>query len=165
MIFPLIAPVLVVVLNGTIVHSYAPVYVVRGHVVAPLEPYVTAVAASIGYSGSALIVTRGDRFAQLPVAANIAPTQWAETYVEIAPLMRRLGVRIAYDAQLRRLEIDTGRTIVVTPTPFNPAVPAASPLNVFTPVPIATPRPQVSGKPAPRRTPLPVKCCQAARRW
>ncbi|HEX5275779.1 MAG TPA: hypothetical protein VFW34_10935 [Candidatus Rubrimentiphilum sp.] len=159
MIFPLIAPALVVVLNGTIVHSYAPVYVVRGHVVAPLEPYVTAVAASIGYSGSVLIVTRGDRFAQLPVAANIVPAQWPQTYVEIAPLMRSLGVRVAYDAQQRRLEIDTGGSVVVTPTPFNPAVPAAPPSKVFTPSPIATPRPQVSGKPAPRRTPLPVTCC------
>jgi hypothetical protein len=159
MIFPLIAPALVVVLNGTIVHSYSPAYVVHGHVIAPLEPYVTAVAATIGYSGSQLIVTRGDRFAQLPVAANTAPAQWAQTYVEIAPLMRSLGVRVAYDAQLRRLELDTNGSIVVTPTPFNPAVPAAAPSNVFTPAPTATPRPQVSGSPAPRRTPLPVKCC------
>lgn len=159
MIFPLSAPALVVLLNGTIVHSYSPAYVVRGHVVAPLDPYVTAVAASIGYSGSALIVTRGDRFAQLPVGANIAPAQWAQTYVEIAPLMRSLGVRVAYSAQFRRLEIDTAEPIVVTPTPFNAAVPAAAPSEVFTPAPIVTPRPQVSGKPAPRRTPLPVKCC------
>jgi hypothetical protein len=159
MIFPLIAPALVVVLNGTIVHSYSPAYVVRGHVVAPLEPYVTAVAASIGYSGAQLIVTRGDRFAQLPFSANVAPAQWAQTYVEIAPLMRSLGIRVVYDAQSRRLEIDTAGPIVVTPTPFNPAVPAASPSAVFTPSPVATPRPQVSGKPAPRRTPLPVTCC------
>jgi len=158
-IFPLITPALVVVLNGTIVHSYSPAYVVRGHVVAPLEPYVTAVAASIGYSGSQMIVTRGDRFARVPVAATIDPAQWAQTYVEIAPLMRSLGVRVAYDAPLRRLEIDTRGPVVATPTPFNPAVPAVSPSTVFTPLPISTPRPQVSGKPAPRRTPLPVTCC------
>jgi hypothetical protein len=159
MIFPLLTPALVVVLNGAIVHSYAPAYVVRGHVVAPLEPYVTAVAASIGYSGSELIVTRGDRFAQLPMAANTAPAQWAQTYVEIAPLLRSLGARVAYDPQSRRLEIDTAKIVVVTPTPFNPAVPTAAPSMVFTPSPVATPRPEVSGKPAPRRTPLPVPCC------
>ncbi len=159
MIFPLTAPALAVLLNGTIVHSYSPAYVVRGHVIAPLEPYVTAVAASIGLRGAQLIVTRGDRFAQLPVAANLAPSQWALTYVEIAPIMRSLGVRVAYDAQLRRLEIDTAGPIVVTPTPFNAAVPAAPPAAVFTPFPVATPRPQVSGRPAPRRTPLPVTCC------
>ncbi len=159
MIFPLIAPVLVVVLNGTIMHSYSPAYVVRGHVVAPLEPYVTAVAASIGYTGSQLIVTRGDRFAQLTVAPNIAPAQWAQTYVEIAPLMRSLGVRVAYDPQLRRVEIDTAGAVLVAPTPFNPAVPAAPASMVFTPSPMSTPKPQVIGKPAPRRTPLPVQCC------
>ena len=159
MIFPLLAPALVVVLNGTIVHSYAPAYVVRGHVVAPLEPYVTAVAATIGYSGSQLIVTRGERFAQLPANVQAAPAQWAQTYVEIAPLMRSLGVRVNYDPQQRRLEIDTDHSIVVTPTPFNAAVPSAPPANVFTPSPVSTPRPQVSGKPAPRRTPLPVRCC------
>lgn len=159
MIFPLLTPALVVVLNGSIVHSYAPAYVLRGHVVAPLEPYVTAVAASIGYSGSQLIVTRGDRFAQLPIPAGTAPAQWVQTYVEIAPLMRSLGVRVAYDPQMRRLEIDTGSAVVATPTPFNAAVPSAPPSAVFTPAPVPTPRPQVSGKPAPRRTPLPVKCC------
>lgn len=159
MIFPLLTPALVVVLNGSIVHSYAPAYVVGGHVMAPLEPYVTAIAATIGYSGSQLIVTRGDRFAQLPIASNTAPAQWAQTYVEIAPLLRSLGARVAYDPQSRRLEIDTAKVVVVTPTPFNPAVPAATPSTVFTPAPVPTPRPQVSGKPAPRRTPLPVKCC------
>lgn len=159
MIFPLITPALVVVLNGTIVHSYAPAYVVRGHVVAPLEPYVTAVAATIGYSGSELVVTRGDRFAQLPIGANVAPAEWAQTYVEIAPLLRSLGVRVSYDSQSRRLEIDTAKVAVATPTPFNPAVPSAAPASIFTPAPVPTPRPQVSGKPAPRRTPLPVRCC------
>jgi hypothetical protein len=159
MIFPLLTPALVVVLNGTIVHSYAPAYVVRGHVVAPLEPYVTAVAASIGYNGSQLVVTRGDHFAQLPTAAHTVPAQWAQTYVEIAPLMRSLGALVNYDPRLRRLEIDTDKSIVVTPTPFNAAVPSAPPSSVFTPTPVPTPRPQVSGKPAPRRTPLPVRCC------
>jgi hypothetical protein len=132
---------------------------VRGHVLAPIEPYVTAVAATIGYSGSQLIVTRGDRFAQLSIPSNTAPAQWAQTYVEIAPLLRSLGARVAYDPQSRRLEIDTAKIAVVSPTPFNPAVPAATPSIVFTPAPIPTPRPQINGKPAPRRTPLPVRCC------
>jgi hypothetical protein len=152
-------PALVVLLNGAIVHSYSPVYVRGGHVVAPLEPFVTAVAASIGYSGSHLVVTRGDRFAQLSMGSRTPPGQWAQTYVEIAPLLRSLGVRVAYDVRMRRLEIDTTEPVVVTATPFNPAVPLASPSAVFTPTPIPTPRPQVSGKPAPRRTPLPVQCC------
>ncbi len=152
-------PTLVVLLNGAIVHSYSPVYMRGGHVMAPLEPYVTAVAASIGYSGSQLVVTRGDRFAQLWVESRTLPGQWAQTYVEIAPLLRSLGVRVAYDVRARRLEIDTAEPIVAPPTPFNPAVPLASPAAVFTPAPVTTARPKVIGKPAPRRTPLPVECC------
>jgi hypothetical protein len=159
MIFPLLTPALVVVLNGAIVHSYSPAYLRNGHVIAPLEPYVTAVAARIGYNGSQLVVTRGDRFAQLRVGVRTPPGQWDQTYVEIAPLLRRLGVSVAYDVQRRRLEIDTSQPMLVTPTPFNPAVPLASPAAIFAPPVVATPRPQVSGKPAPRRTPLPLACC------
>ena len=159
MIFPLLAPALVVVLNGAVVHSYSPAYLRNGRVMAPLEPYVTAVAARIGYNGSNLVVTRGDRLAKLRFGGQAAPGQWDQTYVEIAPLLRSLGVSVAYDAQKRRLEIDTLQTMLVTPTPFNPAVPLASPAAIFTPPAVATPRPQVSGKPAPRRTPLPLGCC------
>jgi len=159
MIFPLLTSALVVVLNGTIVHSYSPAYVRNGHVLAPLEPYVTAVAGRIAYSGSVLVVTRGDRFAQLRVETQMPPGEWTQTYVEIAPLLRSLGVSVAYDAQKRRLEIDTPQAALATPTPFNPAVPLASPSAVFTPLALPTPRPQVIGKPAPRRTPLPVPCC------
>lgn len=159
MIFPLLTPALVVVLNGATVHSYSPVYVHNGHVIAPLQPYVTAVAARISYNGTSLVVTRGDRFAKLRFGGQAPPGQWDQTYVEIAPLLRSLGVSVAYDAQRRRLEIDTLQAMLVTPTPFNPAVPQPSPAAVFTPAALSTPRPQVSGSPAPRRTPLPLGCC------
>ena len=149
-----------VLLNGSVVHSYSPVFVRRGRIVAPVEPYVTAIAATIAASGSQLIVTRGDRFAQLPLESAPVPAQWARTYVEIGPLLRDLGVRMSYDARAHRLEIDTRPGIVTTPTPFNPAVPQPSPAAVFTPVPVPTPRPIVTGKPAPRRTPSPLQCCK-----
>lgn len=161
MIFPLAAPALVVLLNGSVVHSYSPVYVRRGRIVAPVEPFVTAIAGSIAYDGSQLIVTRGDRFSELPVEGPAPPAQWAQTYVEIAPLLRNLGVRVTYDARLRRLEISTRTTMIAAPTPFNPSVPLAPPAAVFTPSPVQTARPVVTGKPAPRRTPSPLPCCRA----
>lgn len=160
MIFPLLTPALVVVLNGAIVHSYSPAYLHNGHVIAPLQPYVTAVAGRITYNGANLVVTRGDRFAKLRFGGQPQPGQWDQTYVEIAPLLRSLGVSVAYDPQRRRLEIDTLQPMLVTPTPFNPAVPQASPKAIFTPAAASTPRPQVSGSPAPRRTPLPLGCCR-----
>lgn len=161
MIFPLAAPALVVLLNGTVMHSYRPVFVRRGRIVAPVDPYVTALAASVAYSGSHLIVTRGDRFTELSVQGPGAPAQWAQTYVELAPLLRDLGIGMTFDARSRRLEIDTRSAVIAAPTPFNPAVPSVSPAVVFTPSPVQTARPQVTGRPAPRRTPSAAVCCKA----
>lgn len=156
MIFPLAAAALSVVVNGAVVRSYNAPYLEGGHVVAPIDPFVTTVAASIGYSSGTLVVTRGDRFAQIPFAYAPDPGHYQSTYVELAPVLRTLGARVWYDAAQRRLFIETPRAALVTPTPFNPAVPQPSPAQVFTPTPVTTPRPVVTGTPSPRRTPLPA---------
>jgi hypothetical protein len=155
-IFPLAAAALSIVIDGNVVRSYNAPYVVSGHVVAPLEPFVTGIAASIGYSGGTLIVTRGDRFAQVPFAIAPDPGHYQSTYVEIAPLLRTLGARVWYDGREHRLFVETPRLVLATPTPFNPAVPRPAPTDVFTPTPATTPRPIVTGTPSPRRTPLPA---------
>ncbi|MGZ3577160.1 MAG: hypothetical protein ACXVA3_18040, partial [Vulcanimicrobiaceae bacterium] len=123
MIFPLAALSLTVVLDGAVVRSYTPVYVVRGRVLAPVDPFVTAVADGIGYDGPQMIVRRGDRFAQVGVRRHPFPADLRITYVEVAPILRTLGEVVTYDAARRTLRIDTpnGR-VVATPTPFNPAV-------------------------------------------
>ncbi|HEV2261219.1 MAG TPA: hypothetical protein VGR69_02885 [Candidatus Rubrimentiphilum sp.] len=159
MIFPLAAPALVVVLNGSIVRSYNPPYVRNGRVIAPVDPFVTLVAAKIAYSGNMLVISRGDRFAQITLKVRPVPVQWTRTYVAIAPILRTLGLEVAYDPSARRLDIVTPASVLVTPTPFNAAVPLVAPAAVFTPSPQATPRPIVTGKPIPRRTPLPSLCC------
>lgn len=122
---------------------------------APLEPFVTTVAASIEYSGGMLVVRRGDRFAQVAMQQPY-PARFASTYVEIAPLLRTLGIRVSYDAARRAVVVETPHAPLVTPTPYNPAVPWVAPNVVFTPTPVQTNRPAVSESPAPRRTPLPV---------
>jgi hypothetical protein len=155
-IFPLAAAALSIVIDGNVVRSYNAPYVVSGHVVAPLEPFVTGIAASIGYSGGTLIVTRGDRFAQVPFAIPPDPGHYQSTYVEIAPLLRTLGARVWYDAHEHTLFVETPHLVLATPTPFNPAVPQPAPTAVFTPTPATTLRPIVTGTPSPRRTPLPA---------
>ena len=114
---------------------------------APIDPYVIDVAASIEYDDGTILVRRGDLFAQAP----------ARAFVEIGPLLRTLGITVSYDARVRRLVIETPRVVLATPTPFNPAVPQATPTVLFTPTPPTTPRPVVTGKPSPRRTPLQVE--------
>lgn len=157
MIFPLAAASLTVILNGMPVRSYNAPYIRGGHIMVPLDPYVTAIAASIEYDGRALIVRRGDVFAQVAMSAAPPPGRYQSTYVELAPIARTLGARVSFDPQTRTVEIQTPRGALATPTPFNPAVPRVAPTAVFTPVPVQTARPSVIGTPLPRRTPLPVQ--------
>jgi hypothetical protein len=145
-----------VVLNGRPVHSYNAPFVENGRVMAPVEPFVTSVAASIGYSGGTLVVTRGDRFAQVPFLEPPQPAQYPSTYVAIGPLLRTLGANVWYDGVNHCLYVETPRSVFATPTPFNPAVPQPQPTVVFTPPPSVTPAPAAAGTPFPRRTPIPV---------
>jgi len=84
-IFPLAATPLSVVVNGKVVRSYNAPFVRAGHVMAPLDPFVTAVAASIEYSGGTLVVRRADRFAQVPMRRCCVRWEFALT------TMRRAG--------------------------------------------------------------------------
>lgn len=156
MIFPL-AAVLTVVLDGAPVRSYNAPYLDRGRVMTPIDPYVTAIARSVGYDGRALIIRLGDLFAQVPMGTAPPPALYERTYVQLGPIARTLGARVRFDARTQTLYVDTPRMALATPTPFNPAVPRVAPREVFTPVPQQTPRPVVSGTPLPRRTPLPAQ--------
>ena len=157
MIFPLAAATLTVVLDGTPVRSYNRPYIAGGHVMAPLDPYVTTIARTREYDGRALIVRLGDFFAQVPMNGPPPPARYQSTYVELAPIVRTLGARVWFDASAQTLYVETPRVALATPTPFNPAVPQVAPTAVFTPTPVQTPRPSVSGTPLPRRTPVPAQ--------
>lgn len=156
MIFPLAATTLSVVLDGTVIRSYNAPYVRDGHVMAPLEPFVTSVVASIEYSGGMLVVRRCDRFAQVPMPSAPRPEHFASTFVQIAPVLRTLGISVWYDAAHRSLFVHVPPVPLATPTPFNPTVPWVEPRIIFTPMPIPTARPTVTGIPTPRRTPVPL---------
>lgn len=148
---------LTVVLDGKPLHAYNKPYLARGRVMAPLDPYVTAIARSIEYDGKSLVIRLGDIFAQVPMGAAPAPARYQTTYVELAPIARTLGARVQFDARSHTLYVETPPVTLAMPTPFNPAVPQASPAAVFTPTPVATARPVVTGTPLPRRTPLPAQ--------
>ncbi len=152
MIFPLAVTMVSIAINGTRVQSYRAAYLARGRVMAPIEPYLTMVAASVERRGTNVLARRGDRFSQC---------QERNGYVPLGLLLRSLGVQLLYDPATRVLSIRTPRTPLETATPFNPAVPRVPPVSIFTPPPQSTPRPVVSGKPVPRRTPLPVELTPA----
>jgi len=140
-----------------VVRSYVAVYLHRGHILAPLDPFVTRLATRIEYRRSAMIVVRGDRSVAVRLETRRRPEHLQTTFVEIAPLLRALGEIVRYDPRARVLDVRSPQGItIVTPTPFNPSVREAPPAPVFTPVPVPTPRPVFTGIPIPRRTPLPV---------
>lgn len=144
MIFPLAAAALSVVFNGIPVRSYRRAFIAHGHVMAPADPYLTAMSASIENSGATILVRRGDRFAQARVVhGNVA----------IGPIMRALGASVIYDGLAHQLKISIAPPPFATATPFNRAVPQAAVRAVFTPTPVPTNKPTVAGKPVPRRTP------------
>lgn len=146
MIIPPVCAPVTVLIDGSVVRSYRAPFVRHGRVMAPVDPFIVDVAASVEYADGTIVVRRADRFAQVPATA----------FVEIGPLLRTLGLTVSYDARSRRVSIDIPPLLYATPTPFNPAVPLAAPRAVFTPTPAVTPKPAVTGTPSPRRTPLPV---------
>ncbi|MHB1550838.1 MAG: hypothetical protein ACYCX6_06550 [Vulcanimicrobiaceae bacterium] len=158
MIFPLAArPPVTLVVDGAIVPSYNRAYLAHGRVMATIDPVLTAVADRIEYVGGTMIVSRGDRFAQIRLLRRPQPSELANLYVAVAPILRALGEVVSYDPATRVLEVrPRSEALVALPTPFNPAVPEAPPSAVFTPAPIPTPRPIFTGEPIPRRTPIPV---------
>lgn len=123
---------------------------------APVDPYITSISATIGYTRDWMVIVHGDRIAQVPVPPGVQPSQLARVYVAVAPILRTLGAQVAYDARRHALDVRLASGPLVTPTPFNAAVPGVRPTELFTPVPSATPAPLVTGKPLPRRTPLPA---------
>ncbi|MBV8117195.1 MAG: hypothetical protein JOZ01_04415 [Candidatus Eremiobacteraeota bacterium] len=161
MIFPLEITVSVLI-NGAVVRAYNPPLLERGHVVAPIDPFVTSLAERIACTAHTVTAWRGDRFVEVAVR-HAVPAQFSRVYVPLAPIAAALGASAQYDAATRRLEIRIARAAVATPTPFNPAVPRVNPTQVFTAPPIATPRPIVRGTPLPRRTPLPAP--EPSPRW
>lgn len=152
MIFPLAAAALSVVFNGIPVRSYRRAFISHGRVMAPPEPFLTAMTASIERTGDTILVRRGDRFAQARLVQGA---------VAIAPIMRALGAAVVYDSAAHVLNVSIAAPPFATATPFNRAVPQAAARAVFTPTPVPTNKPVVTGKPVPRRTPQTVNATSA----
>ncbi len=157
-IFPLAAAALTVILNGAPVPSYEQPRLERGHVVAPLAPFVTHIATRIEFDNGTMIVRRGPFVARIRTGSSLSFERLERTYVSIAPIYRALGAHCSYDAATRSLRITTVELEPVqTMEPYGGNTPAVQPTTVFTAQPAITPRPVFKGVPRPRRTPIAVK--------
>jgi len=145
-----------VVLNGTILPSFAPARLDAGRVVAPLETIVADLAGSASYLPGArtIALERDGR----RIVAGVVFVRDGTPYVLLAPLVRELGGSVHFDTRTKTFAIALGtdRTLR-TPEPFDPRAPQVSPTALFTPEPPRpTPRAVATGVPQPRRTAIPA---------
>jgi hypothetical protein len=153
-LFPPDAPVGVLI-DGRPLTAYVRAYVSGGHVYAPVAPLLTRLADRFWFEGETFVVQRGGR----SVRIRMTPQYRGEldaAFIPVGPVLAALGATVRYDSTAHRLMVRLpARTVVGSPTPFNPGVPSVAPSAVFTPLPPATPRPIWTGSPMPRRTGLP----------
>ncbi|MDP9016938.1 MAG: hypothetical protein M3N19_01280 [Candidatus Eremiobacteraeota bacterium] len=153
-IFPPAAIPIAIMLNGAPLQSYNQPYVLQGRIEAPIAPYITRIADRIAYSGGTMIITRGSSEVRIRVGIR-EPRSLQAVYVPLATILRRLGARASYDAARRVLEVHVEHAgDLATMPPFVSSHPQGRPIRVFTPEPVASPRPVYTGSPHPRRTPI-----------
>lgn len=141
-------------LDGQPVRSYAPIYLVGGQVVGPIEPFVTRLARGITYDDGVAVVSGDGRTVRVRILWY-QPGSPAQAYVALGPLLRDLGASVRLDRRDALVLVASPPVVLSTAEPFDPTAPQASPQTVFTPEPVTTPRPTWMGTPRPRRTPTP----------
>jgi hypothetical protein len=160
-----------VVVNGALVTGSVPARLTHGIVVAPLDPYVRAIATRLSFpvESGTLVVQRGSRIVTLSLGSRRARTGSSEAELPIAPYLRAgvviiplatiaraLGATVGYDARSHSLAIAFPESPLSTLAPASPAPPPPVDLRTFAPTPTPAPQPTISGIPKPRRTPIPI---------
>jgi len=154
-IFPPVA--LTLLLDGRPVRSYEPLYLTRGRVLGPVDPFLTRIADRIGYAGGFAIFVRGERIVRVRLAPG-PPSSLSRTYVALVPLLRALGERVRLDPASETLDVRSpGARGIDGGGAYDPHAPAVPARPVFTPTPVPTERPVWNGTPRPRRTPIPLQ--------
>ncbi|GAC1306531.1 MAG: hypothetical protein NVSMB21_09410 [Vulcanimicrobiaceae bacterium] len=169
---PLIPAAVTVVLDGRTIDASSAARLSRATVVAPLEPFVVALADRIERrdDGCEIVIVRGERSIVVRVGSvrarsgtlaetlPIAPYVLAgETIIPLAAIARALGATVGYDAASRTV------TIVTMPEPLAAfsavpyVVPPPGSVPTFAPHATPAPRPTVTGIPRPRRTPIVIE--------
>ncbi len=147
---------LTLLLDGRPVRSYEPLYLARGRVLGPVDPFLTRVADRIAYAGGFAIITRNGRNVRVRLIA-VSPSGLAQTYVALVPLLRALGESVRLDVASGTLDVRSPAAAGIGALgPFDPRAQRVPKRTVFTPTPIATDRPVWNGTPRPRRTPIPL---------
>jgi hypothetical protein len=152
----IIASAVTIVVNGTIVASFAPARIVAGRVAAPLTPIVVRLVSRAEYQPATATVVI-ERFG-VRVVVPVLFVDHALPFVELSPLVRAIGGSAVFDGATKTLSIALPPAPPIsTPAAFDPAAPQVAPTSVFTPAPgPPTPRSTETGVPRPRRTAIPA---------
>jgi hypothetical protein len=148
---------LTLLLDGRPVRSYEPLYLTRGRVLGPVDPFLTRVADRIAYAGGFAVITRGDRNVRVRLIPG-PPSGLSQTYVALVPLLRALGETVRLDSVTETLDVRTPASAGIgAQSAFDARARQVAPRAVFTPTPVPTDRPTWNGTPRPRRTPIPLR--------
>jgi hypothetical protein len=150
----LLAALVTIVVDGTLVPSAPPAALKYGRVVVPLD-VVARIAGEVETAPDGSIAARrGARWCTAQALAGSDPP-----LVVLAPLARCLGAGdIRWDGRSKTLAlVFDGPVTVRTPPPYDPNAPRVAPTTIFTPEPAPpTPRVIATGSPRPRRTAIPI---------
>ena len=164
----LVALVVTVLLDGRPIDASVPAVLFRGTIVAPLDPFVRRLANRIEFDPATGVIriARDGSTAELAIGARtlrgdsklealpIAPfLRDGQPQIPLAAVARALGATVSYDARSRTVEI-IGPPAAELESPEPVFVPVGPPRATFTPQPVSTPRPVVTGIPQARRTPV-----------
>lgn len=148
---------LTLLLDGRPVRSYEPLYLARGRVLGPVDPFLTRVAERMEYAGGYAVFSRAGRSVRVRLMPA-APGKLGQTYVALVPLLRALGETVALNASRSVLDVRSPERVdMQPPLPFDPRAKQVGARAVFTPTPVPTDRPVWNGTPRPRRTPIPLQ--------
>ena len=161
-----------IIINGTTYISSLQPLLDNGSVAVAVTPALTRIAARISVDPDTARIgfANSQHQAELQIGTRTATVDGRTTtltfapfsragvvFVPLADVVRAFGGTIAEDTKTKRTLVSTNESAsIATMTPFDPHARQVSPRAIFTPEPVVTPRPEVSGSPAPRRTPIPI---------
>jgi hypothetical protein len=168
----MIAALVTIVLDGMPLEGSVGARLSGGVVVAPLQPYVSAMAERIETdgTGSRFVFERGARTFTVSIGSQVARFGPAaeslpiapylrdgEAFIPLAAVARALGGDVDYDGAAKTLHVTFEPGPLSTLAPVGAWTPGPGPFQTFAPPQTPAPAPSASGAPRPRRTPIVVE--------
>jgi hypothetical protein len=163
------AAIVSVLIDGVRVDGSIAARLRGGVVVAPLEPYLAAIAQRIepDQDGLRFVFERGSRSVTVSIGSQVARSgpaveslpiapylRGGEAFIPLAAVARDLGADVDFDGATKTLRVSLPPEPLATLTPPAAGTPWPGPFVTFAPAQTPAPAPSLSGIPRPRRTPI-----------